>query len=65
MSTSTSSADPHGQTRAADDLWFGKDLSNSPPIPEQAIERAVALMRSIKHALDPAGTLAPGRYGIS
>jgi dTDP-4-amino-4,6-dideoxygalactose transaminase len=30
----------------SDGLWFGKDLSNSPPIPEEAIERAVALMRS-------------------
>ena len=32
--------------RAADGLWFGKDLSQSEPIPEAAIEQAVALMRS-------------------
>lgn len=30
----------------ADSLWFGKDLSQSEPIPESAIEQAVALMRS-------------------
>lgn len=29
-----------------DGLWFGKDLSQSEPIPESAIEQAVALMRS-------------------
>ncbi len=33
-------------TRTADGLWFGKDLSESEPIPEAAIERAVTLMRS-------------------
>ena len=33
-------------TRAADGLWFGKNLSASEPIPEAAIEQAVALMRS-------------------
>jgi dTDP-4-amino-4,6-dideoxygalactose transaminase len=27
-------------------LWFGKDLSTPEPIPEEAIERALALMRS-------------------
>jgi dTDP-4-amino-4,6-dideoxygalactose transaminase len=27
-------------------LWFGKDLSSPEPIPEEAIERAVALMRT-------------------
>ncbi len=32
--------------RATDGLWFGKDLSTPEPIPEEAIERAVALMRS-------------------
>ena len=32
--------------RAPDGLWFGKDLSSPEPIPEEAIERAVALMRS-------------------
>ena len=31
---------------APDGLWFGKDLSTSEPIPEEAIENAVALMRS-------------------
>jgi dTDP-4-amino-4,6-dideoxygalactose transaminase len=29
-----------------DGLWFGKDLSTPEPIPEEAIERAVALMRT-------------------
>ena len=33
-------------SRTADGLWFGKDLSQSEPIPEAAIEQAVALMRS-------------------
>lgn len=33
-------------TRTADGLWFGKDLSQPEPIPEAAIEQAVALMRS-------------------
>ncbi len=32
--------------RAPDGLWFGKDLSTPEPIAEEAIERAVALMRS-------------------
>jgi dTDP-4-amino-4,6-dideoxygalactose transaminase len=32
--------------RAPDGLWFGKDLSTPDPIPEDAIERAVELMRS-------------------
>lgn len=32
--------------RAADGLWFGKDLSTPEPIPESAIAQAVALMRS-------------------
>lgn len=32
-------------TRSADGLWFGKDLSQPEPIPEAAIEQAVALMR--------------------
>ena len=31
---------------ADDELWFGKDLSTPEPIPEDAIEQAVALMRS-------------------
>ena len=34
------------ETRAADGLWFGKDLSTPDPIPEAAIARAVELMRS-------------------
>lgn len=34
------------QGNSADGLWFGKDLSTPEPIPEAAIERAVALMRS-------------------
>ncbi len=46
MTTSTSSTEPTSPPRAADGLWFGKDLSDSEPIPEQAIERAVALMRN-------------------
>lgn len=32
--------------RSPDGLWFGKDLSTPEPIPEEAIEHAVALMRS-------------------
>ena len=36
------SATPRGD----DGLWFGKDLSTPEPIPEEAIERAIALMRS-------------------
>jgi hypothetical protein len=42
MNTNTTTA----PTRTADGLWFGKDLSQSEPIPEAAIEQAVALMRS-------------------
>jgi dTDP-4-amino-4,6-dideoxygalactose transaminase len=38
-------AAPGREKRAADGLWFGKDLSASDPIPEAAIERAVTLMR--------------------
>ena len=33
------------EARAADGLWFGKDLSAPEPIPEEAITRAVTLMR--------------------
>jgi dTDP-4-amino-4,6-dideoxygalactose transaminase len=40
--TAPSSATPLGP----DGLWFGKDLSTPEPIPEEGIERAVALMRS-------------------
>jgi dTDP-4-amino-4,6-dideoxygalactose transaminase len=32
--------------RTPDGLWFGKDLSGSEAIPEEAIERAVAMMRT-------------------
>jgi dTDP-4-amino-4,6-dideoxygalactose transaminase len=39
---STTTAPP----RSTDGLWFGKDLSQSEPIPETAIEQAVALMRT-------------------
>ena len=31
---------------ASDVLWFGKDLSTPEPIPDEAIERAVELMRT-------------------
>ena len=41
-----SNATATSPARAADGLWFGKDLSQSEPIPEAAIEHAVALMRS-------------------
>jgi dTDP-4-amino-4,6-dideoxygalactose transaminase len=34
------------QGSSPDGLWFGKDLSETEPIPEEGIERAVALMRS-------------------
>lgn len=37
---------PPPDAQTPDGLWFGKDLSTSEPIPEEAIERAVALMRS-------------------
>ena len=37
---------PNTTTPPPADLWFGKDLSTPEPIPEEAIERAVALMRS-------------------
>lgn len=37
---------PDAALRSSDGLWFGKDLSTPEPIPEEAIERAVALMRS-------------------
>lgn len=50
MSASTlspiSDATPGGEARAPDGLWFGKNLSASDPIPEAAIQRAAALMRS-------------------
>jgi dTDP-4-amino-4,6-dideoxygalactose transaminase len=37
---------PPADAKTADGLWFGKDLSTPEPIPEEAIARAVALMRS-------------------
>jgi dTDP-4-amino-4,6-dideoxygalactose transaminase len=37
---------PAAAPATTDDLWFGKDLSTPEPIPEDAIEHAVALMRS-------------------
>ncbi len=46
MPTPTSSVRPSEPARSADGLWFGKDLSDSEPIPDAAIEQAVALMRS-------------------
>lgn len=46
MSATLTDATPIGVSRAPDGLWFGKDLSTPEPIPEEAIERAVALMRS-------------------
>lgn len=46
MSATLTNPIPAAVPRAPDDLWFGKDLSTPEPIPEEAIERAVALMRS-------------------
>jgi len=37
---------PPADLKTQDGLWFGKDLSTPEPIPEDAIERAVALMRA-------------------
>lgn len=43
-----------------DGLWFGKDLSTPEPIPDAAIERAVALMRSGRlHRYGEQGSDAP------
>jgi dTDP-4-amino-4,6-dideoxygalactose transaminase len=44
--SSSSVAPPAVAPPAPDGLWFGKDLSTPEPIPEEAIERALALMRS-------------------
>lgn len=45
--TATLSSQLHDATSPTPDgLWFGKDLSTPEPIPEDAIERAVAMMRS-------------------
>ena len=46
MATTFSTPLPEAISRPPDGLWFGKDLSTPEPIPEEAIERAVALMRS-------------------
>ncbi len=46
MPTSLIAPPPVAAPLAPDGLWFGKDLSTPEPIPEEAIERAVALMRS-------------------
>ncbi len=46
MSATLTSAMPSAAPLAPNGLWFGKDLSTPEPIPEEAIERAVALMRS-------------------
>lgn len=48
--------------RSSDGLWFGKDLSQSEPIPESAIEAAVELMRSgrlHRYGEQGSGTPAP------
>lgn len=41
----TASLTPPAELKTPDGLWFGKDLSTPEPISEDAIERAVALMR--------------------
>lgn len=46
MNMSKPPSTPEAASRASDGLWFGKDLSTPEPISEEAIERAVALMRS-------------------
>lgn len=47
MSTTASTPVVDANSARVDEgLWFGKDLSTPDPIPEAAIERAVALMRS-------------------
>ena len=46
MSATLTTQRPLITPHALDGLWFGKDLSTPEPIPEEAIERAVALMRS-------------------
>ncbi len=46
MSATLTASTPSTASRAPDGLWFGKDLSTPEPISEEAIERAVALMRS-------------------
>lgn len=46
MSATLTSPTTSTAVRSADGLWFGKDLSTPEPIPEESIERAVALLRS-------------------
>jgi dTDP-4-amino-4,6-dideoxygalactose transaminase len=46
MSAALNSHATSAAPRAPDGLWFGKDLSTPEPISEEAIERAVALMRT-------------------
>jgi dTDP-4-amino-4,6-dideoxygalactose transaminase len=46
MTATLNAPPPADAPRSLDGLWFGKDLSTPEPISEEAIERAVALMRS-------------------
>ena len=46
MSTTAALRLSPAKSLPVDGLWFGKDLSTPEPISEEAIERAVALMRS-------------------
>ena len=46
MGATISSPPSDATPRSPDGLWFGKDLSTPEPISEEAIERAVVLMRS-------------------
>jgi len=46
MSTAFPSPITPDNRHSADDLWFGKDLSTPESIPDEAIERALELMRS-------------------
>jgi dTDP-4-amino-4,6-dideoxygalactose transaminase len=46
MSASVTTFSPSNASSSPDGLWFGKDLSTPEPIPQEAIERAVALMRT-------------------
>ena len=46
MNATTATHLTNAASRAPDGLWFGKDLSTPEPIAEEAIERAVTLMRS-------------------
>lgn len=46
LSSSNTGKDTSDKLKPDDGLWFGKDLSTPDPIPEAAIEQAIALMRS-------------------